>query len=199
MKENNILPTDIENIIQNMTCLRKSNNKYSRDFIIICKISQEFETVKNSVEKWLISKLSNIEHPAVYDSEMKRQYAWNIVVDVCDSDDDNDAEIQFAIHLNWHNGVPMDNNGLIFLAEEPEPPQLEANIILEHLVEEPEYVIGIGVSAVSSKFIAEMWWNYIDDGQEYMIKSMWMRLPNGEWISVREKSYNFGWKNYPPN
>jgi len=68
MKENNILPTDIENIIQNMTCLRKSNNKYSRDFIIICKISQEFETVKNSVEKWLISKLSNIEHPAVYDS-----------------------------------------------------------------------------------------------------------------------------------
>jgi hypothetical protein len=93
----------------------------------------------------------------------------------------------------------MDNNGLIFLAEEPEPPQLEANIILEHLVEEPEYVIGIGVSAVSSKFIAKMWWNYIDDGQEYMIKSMWTRIPDGEWICVREKSYNFGWKNYPPN
>ena len=38
-KENNILPTDIENIIENMVCLRKSNNKSSRDFIIICKIN----------------------------------------------------------------------------------------------------------------------------------------------------------------
>ena len=93
----------------------------------------------------------------------------------------------------------MDDDWLIYLAEEPEPPQLEANIILKHLVEEPEYVIGIGVSAVSSKFMAKMWWNYIGEGEEYMTKSMWMRMPDGEWVGVRETSCNFRWKNYPLN
>ena len=47
--------------------------------------------------------------------------------------------------------------------------------------------------------MAEMWWNYIGEGEEYMTKYMWMRMNDGEWTDIREKSFNFGWKNYPPN
>lgn len=186
------------NILQKLESLRKSNNKSSRDFIIICKIDQETDLLKSSVEKWLLSKLSNIINPAVYDGSGLNQYAWNIMVDSCNADEDNETEILFAVHLTWYGGVHMDTDCLIYLEEESTPPQLDANVILEHLVDVPNFITGIGVSAVSSKFMAKTWWEYIEEGAGYMSKHMWACMPDGEWLNIREKSFNFGWDNYPP-
>ena len=86
--------------------------------------------------------------------------------------------------------------------------------IMDCLIQEPGFIMKIGVSAVSSEVMMQ-WWeemiltepNMFDvAGEGYMVHPMWMkyteeqiRTPNhiwGCWSYIREMSYNFGWKGY---
>lgn len=35
-------------------------------------------------------------------------------------------------------------------------------------------------------------------GKGYMVHHMWIKFPDGSWSSIREQSFNFGWKGYSP-
>ena len=182
----------------NNSCICKDNNKSSRDFIIICKINEitpenisDKSEVEKVVEKWLLSKLSDIDHPSIG--------PYSILVDTVVGEEGIEI-VEFAVHMDAGILVPpMDDDGLIYLKETPDPPPtLHSNIILKHLTEIPECVIGIGVSSVSSKFMAETWWEWIDGYVGWMSKYMWTQDLEGTWYQKREMSFNFDWENYPP-
>ena len=67
----------------------------------------------------------------------------------------------------------------------------------------------IGVSGVSSEVMMEWWREMITTdpnrldcaGKGYMVHPMWIKPqvhsnPSGSWYTIREKSFNFGWKGY---
>jgi len=186
------LPMEIVNIIQEMACTRQSNKKSGRDFIICCCLKKKHTPgVVATIEKWLMSRLDLIKHPAVFDG---KKYYWNILVDW--NEDDNLLYITFLIHLSR---PPQKNPTLIIMDETYKYYEMAAEYLLEHLADEPEYVIGIGVSAVSPKYMRKEWWKTINIiGKGYMFSSMWGRDAQLGWYVEREKSRLFEWENYPP-
>ena len=80
---------------------------------------------------------------------------------------------------------------------------------MDCLKNEPIFIEGIGVSSVSSEIMIDFWKEMISTeigdvpGKGYMIHRMWRKYKYleptkewGEWSSVREMSFNFGWKGY---
>ena len=183
------LPMEIVNIIQEMACTRQSNKKSGRDFMICCcskKKSDGFTTIEN----WLLSRLDLIKHPAVSDG---KEYYWNIVVN--SKVEDELLYIGFLIHLS---SPPKKTPTLIIMDETYKYYEMSAEYLLEHLAAEPEYVIGIGVSAVSPEYMCKEWWKAINNvGRGYRFSPMWEHTSTG-WAVERENSCTFGWENYPP-
>ena len=212
------LPEVVMDIIQKMACIKKSNGKKGNNFIIICKYKgKDKKSTVKKIYEWLFSCLDNIKHPAIWDGY---HYQWNIILDTygtTDEDDDEDDptnkenNVYFYIHTSNRHGC-MDEEGLIYEREEEPFIEMSANYILEHIGNEPEYIVGIGISAVSNEYMAKQWWIEIGREEGYMTRPMWGRwgfLPwpqDGHalgpdkygWSDMREKSLNFGWKNYPP-
>jgi len=74
----------------------------------------------------------------------------------------------------------------------------------------PELVTDIGVSGVSEELMMRQWWgvvSYNDSTTEsgtdrwgfrrgYMVHTMWMVMPDGDFCGVREMSFSFSWLNY---
>ena len=200
------LPEVLMDEIQKIACIKKSNGKTGNNFIIICnyKGKDKKSTIKEIYE-WLFSCLDNIKHPAIWDGY---HYTWEIILDThgtTDEDDDEDDptneenNIYFYIHTLNRQGC-MDEEGLIYVDENPPFIEMSANYILEHIGNEPEYIVGIGISAVSNEYMAKQWWIEIEGHEGYMVRPMWNRCIGDQygWSTVRETSYNFGWKNYPP-
>jgi hypothetical protein len=200
------LPIDHVNIIKEMACIRKSNKKKGNNFIVVCRIKAPLnKVIAKEVREWLFSRLNLIQHPAVWDS---CQYDWNILIDNYGTENemeynkDDGEQIMFLIHTGGSHGG-MDKDGLIFENEKSEYYEMSADYLLEHMGGEPEYVVGVGISAVSPKFMSEKWWDEIEGHNGFMSKPMWNKWGGGataatEWNDACEKSFNFGWKNYPP-
>ena len=203
-----LLPEVLVDEIQKMACIKKSNGKKGNNFIIICKYKARGTKPRvKEIYKWLFSCLDNIKHPAVWDG---CQYDWNIILDTYGHEDEVTAGgseenyVYFYIHTSNRRDGPMDEENLIYVCEEAPIIEMSADYILEHIGNEPEYIVGIGVSAVSNEFMATEWWDIIDEQQGYMRRPMWNRwngVPGKDdfgWSSIREKSFKFGWKNYQP-
>ena len=212
------LPKELISKIQNINCKKNINgNKKSNELILIFDLDKTAKDVHNELIQWLLKCLDTISY------KVKRygQYEWNIISQIKDNDYDWDAgrcdaidykeengglinSIMVAIHINDSEyninsdfTIPYDNTPDIVLSPQE---------IVDCLINEPNFVKNIGVSAVSSKTMM-FWWeemistepNILDSqGKGYMVHPMWIKFPDGSWSDIRERSFNFGWKGYSP-
>ena len=143
------------------------------------------------------------------------QYAWNVVTNV--RNETENFERVFAVHIGQYRTPYMnsayDESGLVVVDENPPCPNEEvaADDLKAIMVDvpPPACVTSVGISAVSEKFMKELWNEIISDdpntfdvaGRGYMVHPMWMRFGRydqdeshvGYWGDVREMSCNFGW------
>ena len=140
-----------------------------------------------------------------------------------DENEDNYIKIKntivVAIHIPDHYWISTNNDGLTipynYSPSITACATLSPQYIMDCLIREPVFIREIGVSAVSSDVMMD-WWeemistdpNHFDiAGKGYMVHPMWMKFPPGHgdhphwgsWVSIREKSFNFGWKGYMVN
>lgn len=195
----------LEPEIKDMACVKRHNNKDSRDFYLrfitsTLKISPEQKT---ELEKWVLSCLDKLDdYEATSDSPDSGQSAWNLVTEYIEGDEDWPGALGVCIHLDWEGPEwQTDKHDLIVTNESPpSPPLLPAETLLDCFTGEPKWCTKIGVSGVSSKFAAERWWSCIGEEEGYMTYRMWQKLFKGEdWAEFQEKSFNFEWDNYPPH
>lgn len=191
--------------------MKKSNGVNSQSLLIFIHTNDTAEDCKSEVVKWFLNCLTPLAKSIC---ETNYQCDFNIIYNIQDNDyvDEDDNKTYNKIVIALQNGQQLgpifdnvqDDEGLIIIDEEPKKNILNPNEILNLLKEEPECVTKIGVSGVSTKCMKQYWRemisnepNYFDiAGQGYMQHPMWMYNDN-EWFSIREKSFNFGWENYP--
>jgi len=210
------LPKDITNKIDEFVCKRLSNKKQSGNIVIRVNTAETAEKCETEVVAWILECLSDKRFDNVTDD--MEQFLWNIVVGTQHNDDDPEDDgvlknqLVVAIHLMQHESwilyrQKMDDCELVTLDESPPIKELTADEVLHSLTFEPKCVNGIGVSAVSNNYMAELWEEIISkerntmsgSGKGYMVHPMWQRFnENVGWQTIREKSFNFGWKNYHP-
>lgn len=202
--------------------IRKCNNKSSLDFLIIIHVNQTASEVYDEVTEWVIKKsIDKISHPSIYekdyltDIDSIKKYSWRIVSNIynCDFENEDDEiinEIWYLVHLDIQPKIlfehKKDTDGLIIEHEDYEPELLNPKLILDHFNNEPETVIGIGISGVSQKFMKELWFEICSEGdiidgesQGLLTHPMWIKETNNNWITTPESSNKFGWDNYPPD
>jgi len=60
----------------------------------------------------------------------------------------------------------------------------------------PAYIHSCTISGIPEDRMKDIWWAMIGERNGYMVYPMYGIIPND---TVREMSFNFGWKDYPPN
>tara|TARA_B100000401_G_C52727066_1_gene681587 strand:- start:364 stop:1095 length:732 start_codon:yes stop_codon:yes gene_type:complete len=228
------LPEELISKIQNINCKKNINgDKKSNELILIFDLNKTAEDVHDELLQWLFRCLDTISHKVeryeLYEWQNKveryGQYEWQIISGIKDNDYDdsdnlsNDASesckskivnsIIVAIHItNDEDGI--SDNFTIPFCDTPDI-VLSPQEIVDCLINEPNFVKNIGVSAVSSETMM-YWWrdiiskepNHLDvAGKGYMVHPMWRKGGPadslwGDWNDVREMSFNFGWKGYSP-
>ena len=215
------LPSELHGMIADAACKIRSNGKASNNLRLIVRTEQLASRSQDEVVRWVRHCLEDKRLDSVRDG--LGQYPWKVVSGIVNDIDDvetltqdgealdypNYPEMVVAIHIASNRGPlhhECDNDQLIVLDENPPPPKVDADTFM-HITKDvppPPSVTAVGISAVSDEFMMELWSeiirplpNTLDVGGEgYMVHSMWMRMPHGEWITVREQSFNFGWKGY---
>ena len=208
------LPTNIQDIILDMLTIKKCNNKISNEFCVCIKIDSKInidpkiniENIKEEVRQWFDSKISRFNNSLsnciyIYDYHAPDPPDY----DDYDSDEINDedefignefnfsGEFNFLVHFHINPNDPeLDRESLIIINEPPVIPKISPNSILELFLEEPEYVIGIGVSGLSIKYMKDYWWHMIGRREGYG------KYPSYNLLGMNgEDSSNFEWRNYP--
>ena len=147
-----------------------------------------------------------------YDLDLK--YSMRVVSGIYYNDyEDNNEEIHnelwFALHFDHQPKIlfehQKDEHGLIIINEEFKIPTISSEEILNILINEPDCIISVGVSGITSKFMKEIWFEIVSEGQlmeteaeGHLIHLMWIKDNNDMWIVKKEDSNKFGWTNYPP-
>lgn len=222
---NKSLPDDLIQGIKNMACARKCNGETSSNELILtfgltksAKLVQEDGTLL----KWLLRCLDRISD-YVFDGH---RYHWNVITQVAFSNFDNSEpdcpssllnQIVVAVHLDDdRDNMSYADDDLMLIPFQYDPThKLTPQTILDCLIGEPIFVNRIGVSSVTSEVMMDWWADMIstnpssmdEKGEGYMEHPMWIKLTDeqyggdtcgtyGTWISVREKSFGFGWRNY---
>ena len=177
-------------------CVRKCNEVDSREFFVRFTSDVEVTEEKEAeLIRWMTKRLAGLDTEV---SDGDGHYPWNIVFDVVPGYREVPHWMRASIHMRWRGGWEEDEDNLIILNEIPPIPTLEPERILECLVGQPDWVTGIGVSGVSRSFASCTWWSIIDGPTGFQSHPMWVKMPNGKWFTVRDRSFNFGWEDYPP-
>tara|TARA_B100000902_G_C26852214_1_gene688800 strand:- start:69 stop:641 length:573 start_codon:yes stop_codon:yes gene_type:complete len=190
--------------------MKKSNGVNSQSLLIFIHTNKTAKDCDSEVVKWFLNCLTPWAEST---SNKCGQCDFNIISNIKDNDyfDEDDKKTYNKIVIALQNGQQpdafnsvRDDEDLIIIDEEPKNYILNPAEILNLLKEEPEYVTKIGVSGVSTKCMKQYWSEMINDepdifdipGKGYMQHPMWMYIGNG-WAGVRERSFNFGWDEYP--
>ena len=199
-----------------MVCKKKVNgDKKSNELLLIFRLNEKSSNVHDKLMKWLFKCLDTISDK-VFDGY---NYNWNIISQIQDNDweDDDDHKIKNTIKIAIH--ITNDNiwlDDLTISYNYNQSITLSPQDIMDCLKNEPIFIEGIGVSSVSSEIMMDFWKEMISTetgdvpGKGYMIHPMWRKYKDlephfakgekewewGEWSSVREMSFNFGWKGY---
>lgn len=207
---NNILPGEISKKIEDMACMRMVNGaEKSNELLLKFELNKNAKSVHDELIKWLLDCLDTISHKV----EECGQYGWNIVSQIMHNDweDENPPPncetirnaIMVAIHISDSGNSYNDEHELTIPSHNDcLQRKLSPQELLDCLVSEPQFVFKIGVSAVSEETIQYYWADMISteanmfdcDGKGPMLHRMWMKMPDGCWLTIREKSFNFGWK-----
>jgi len=188
-----ILPEVLEDEIQKMACIKKSNGKEGNNFVIIIQENApQGQNKTKAIRKWLFSRLENIKHKAVCGpGDIIR--SWNVLIDTDDTEE-SEGRITVYIHTNFRDDK-YDESGLIIKDENPPFIKMSSNYILEYMGNEPECVVGIGINAVSNEYMAKNWWEQRDP----LNQKNWYFCPAFcTFKRCGDDSESFGWKNYPP-
>lgn len=202
-----------------VNCTKKSN-----ELILIFKLNETAIDVQDKLMQWLFRCLDTISDK-VFDGHQYNWHIISQIKDN-DYEDDNDLDdkgiyskltntIMVAIHIPDDSRMSFNNSGLTI--QYNYSPSISSTLlpqnIMDCLIKEPVFIKEIGVSAVSSEVMMQ-WWkemistvpNHFDvAGKGYMIHPMWNKYIAlsedqhsewGNWSSVRESSFNFGWKGY---
>ena len=127
-----------------------------------------------------------------------------------DEDEEIHNEIWFALHFDHQPKILFDHqkdeSGLVIINEDLKFPTINSDQILNILKDEPDCIISLGVSGISNKFMKEIWFEIVSEGQlmetesdGHLIHPMWIKNNDDTWIVIKENSNKFGWTNYPPN
>lgn len=191
------LPQEIEQHIEEFACTRKHNNKTDQNILLRFQTNlteEDFDndTYKNLMRQWVFEKLDIL----IPFKDSSFDCPYRVLFSQFESDDG--FVFECMIHF-WHMDGPQDD-GLIIIDETTHTKTYSAIVILQLFNgEEPCFVNGIGVSALSNTFTQKWWWEEVCNGKGYMVHPMWERsMPDGKWDCIGEISFNFGWKNYPP-
>ena len=216
---NKILPIELTNKIENMACRKVVNgDKRSNELIIRLDLNENASDVHDELIQWVLKCMDTISHKV--DSSKcdpdYNSYEWNIISQILDNDYEEDYDLDeqgnytkltntiiIAIHITDNSFFGTTNGGLTIPYDYHPKITLSSQEIMDCLIHEPIYVKGIGISAVSSDVMMGWWGEMISThenvfdlaGKGYMVHPMWMKLGDG-WDTIREKSYNFGWKGY---
>ena len=203
------LPGDVVSMIDDIACVRHSNSKSSNNILIRVNTSSTASECEDEVVEWVLKSISN-----------PKSDSWHRGARIVAGTQHDDLEdeitgrvlnqLAIAIHLDDHAGVGtdyhvLDEAELVTLNEETLPSQVDSDRVLRTLVAEPACVNGIGVSAVSDKYMSDVWNEIITEdrnmmcgrGMGFMQHPMWMCFDDVGWRRVREWSYRFdrsyGW------
>ena len=208
------LPQDITEKIGELVCPRRCNNRETSDIVVRINTSTTASKCQDEVTEWILGCLEKPVFDHIVDQ--MGQWLFRIVVGTLydDYEDEETGKILNQVTIAIHLDVPhspsledqeMDKDELITVDEIGLRKTLKAVDVLDALTNEPTYVTGIGVSAVSSEYMTCLWREIIipreykntmaGNGGGYMVHCMWMRMPDGDWLDVREQSYRFGWGN----
>ena len=214
----NVLPKELVTKIEDMSCKRSVNGSTkSNEILILFELNETAKDVHDTLLQWLfrcLDTMSDKVFPGGY------QYEWNIISQILHNDFEEEDEITceetgklineivVAIHLPDDSQMGYNDDLTIPYNYSPQL-TLSPLEIMDCLIREPVFVKKIGLSAVASD-VMMMWWhdmiseepNYFDvAGEGYMVHRMWRKggpesSEWGDWYSIREMSYNFGWKGY---
>lgn len=188
-----------------------SNNKVTSDLMLIVKVSDAAVHHSTNTAGWVTRVVSQLfpvpdlayPHMAVagtlrsnfFDSEAG-ETRNEILVAVHQSNGDKQAGSYFA---------NSDFDGTVVMNERSNPmPALDARIVADALALDsdiPDGIEEVGVSAVSSNFMKELWKEIIavnrtfmdGNGLGPMMHPMWMWSAENGVHDIREMSFTFGW------
>lgn len=206
------LPTEIINDIKNMACHKIVNGENkSNEILIVFGLNESSQKVHNELIQWVLQSLNSIS-----DYSLKNHACnFNIISQIKDDDyeDDDDGKIKntiiVAIHIDSgdYYGDANENDELLLNYDITPQMVVSPNEIMNCFIKEPKYVSSICVNSVK-EIIMKRWWsemistepNLFDiAGKGYMVHPMWCKTnvqEPYEWISMRERSFNFGWIGY---
>lgn len=218
-----LIPTELTNLVDEMVCKRCTNgDQKSNDLILTFGMTEKATNVHDTLMQWLLRCLDKISDKVYRDG----QYQWNIISQIKDNDckeTGNDTEqkhirespiintIMVAIHIKDNSFMSWNHDGMTIPYNYRPELTLLPSEIMDCLTNEPVFINKIGVSSVSSVVIMN-WWQemisteqkYLDiAGKGYMVHPMWIKIKDvstgnisENWMSISERSCNFGWKGY---
>lgn len=149
------------------------------------------------------------------DDDSNLKYSMRIVSGIYYNDYEDEKEeihneLWFALHFDHQTKIlfehQKDEHGLVIIDEEFKLPTINSEKIINCLNNEPDSIISIGVSGITSRFMKEIWFEIVSDGQlmeteseGHLIHPMWIKNNDDTWKEMKENSNKFGWTNYPPN
>lgn len=215
------LPTEIQEQIHDMACLRQHNNHGSvYGFIIVLDIDFESKIegeVERALKEYVWDSLDSA-HRAL-DSDNGWVFVSNVLRDQWEDEDESDEEERMASRKNRYQICVKTERRqncilpLFHYSYTSGHVPIQSSAVLEHFTCPPATVRGIAVSGVDQLILRDEWAECITavpnifdrPGKGYMLHPMWT-LCEKEFdgaiprlASVREQSFNFGWPEYPPD
>lgn len=216
-----LLPVELMEKIEDTACKVRSNGATSSNLRILIRTDRLPSSCQDEAVQWVLRCLE--DRRLEYAKDEGGQYPWNVVSNVVNEEEapkyEEDEfpldtpiypELVVAIRVG-HARHPFDYHGcdedqLVVLDDNPPCPELEVNAhTFKEIVRDvppPPFITAVGISAVSDEFMMDLWKETIAevpntlDGNGKVGLWMWIRMPDKEWLSIRERSFNFGWKGY---
>lgn len=181
-----------------MSIVTLSNSISSRDFLIIIRVNQLDNIIKEYIVNWFLSKLNNLTNPAIYNN-YDNDYAFNVIVDDYIFSENENKFIEIGLHLEWFNGLTMDENKIIY-TNPIEPLLLSPDLILSQLTEPSLYITMIGISGISINYMKKKWWQLLGGSDGYLIKNIYEKdIIDNIWKQSPDRSNTYEWCGYPLN
>lgn len=201
------LPPDVTARIDEMACTRRSDGQESTEFAIRIATSELASRCIDRVTGWVLRRLAKLKvSPQARRHPRSEELAWHTVRGV-----EAPRRIVVALHLGWPGGkrhrsrdAAMDDTDLVVVDENPYAAmRLRASDVLAALSRELQCIVGIGVSAVSDEYMADLWWAIVSplggmQGKGFLLHPMFRRFAvesdlDSTWSILAERSFDFGW------
>lgn len=179
---NKLIPPDLVQKIEDMNCIKRSNGKSGRDFMVIIRTNGSAKSHYDNVVEWFSKTLgrSLVDHPSFRNGLEKLYLKFIVENDDCELTDENNNlvetlnQIICVIHIadsdlsiedypkliDFDSGVIFTENYTIVDDDLPVA-NLSADFIIRCMQNEPGYISGISVSGVKEKNLIQLWYEML--------------------------------------